>query len=747
MKHIPKFLGILCAFCLMIVFLTTSVEAVVYWTPGYFEKEYTKYQVAETVQMEMDDLLEVTDEMMDYLRGDRADLHVPTVVNGEPREFFNAREIAHMEDVQGLFLAGLALRNYCLIIAVFCVLILCTRYRSQVRTILPRTLCAGTGLFFALTALLAGIISTNFTKYFVIFHKIFFSNDLWLLDPRTDLLINIVPEPFFVDTAARIGITFAAMIAVLFAVCIFFLRKENNEKKKNSEKKRPDIKITGLILAFFLFAGSFPMEAKADTAWPSGIYLDSDAGIVMDAATGTVLYGKNIHETYSPASITKVLTSLIVLEHCSLDEVVTFSQNAVYNVESNSSSAGYDTGDTATVKDCLYALLLKSANESANALAEHVAGTTEDFAVLMNEKAKELGCQDSHFANPSGLNDENHYVSAYDMALITRAAFENETFEKIVSTTYYELPPNKQNPEGQGISPGNKLVKKNWPEYYRPEVLGGKTGYTSIALNTLVNGAKKDDTMLITVILHSQGTQYEDTHRLLDFGFGNFQSVKISDYDETFSSIGTDLTLAGLTASGEPTLTLNPDSRVILPKTADFSETTYSLDYNLPENAPEGAIACVNYQLGDHFVGQAYLTMARQQKENGETLPQELIEINPSIISQEGNTVDSDTEEELNHETAGSLLDDSSSAPEENDLFHISFKLPSLFWKLLFSVLLLGGGGSAAVLSYKKRKKAEETAMLERRRRRAERLRETGVSEAEFDLMMQSRRDSRKKDL
>ena len=102
------------------------------------------------------------------------------------------------------------------------------------------------------------------------------------------------------------------------------------------------------------------------------------------------------------------------------------------------------------------------------------------------------------------------------MALITRAAFENPTFAKIVETTYYKLPPNQKNPEGQGISPGNKLVKKNWPQYYRPDVLGGKTGYTSIALNTLVNGARQGDTTLITVILHSNNTQYEDTSRLLD---------------------------------------------------------------------------------------------------------------------------------------------------------------------------------------------------------------------------------------
>ena len=197
MKLLEHFLGVLCAFCLMIIFLITSVEAVAYWTPGYYEHEYSKYNVTEAVRMEMDDLLEVTDEMMAYLRGDREDLHVDTIVNGEPREFFNAREIAHMEDVRGLFIGALM---------------------------------AGTGLFFLITAGLAALISTDFTKYFVIFHHIFFDNDLWLLDARTDLLINIVPEPFFMDTAARIGITFAGMTALLFAVCAILIKREHKQK-------------------------------------------------------------------------------------------------------------------------------------------------------------------------------------------------------------------------------------------------------------------------------------------------------------------------------------------------------------------------------------------------------------------------------------------------------------------------------------------------------------------------------------
>lgn len=224
MKYFQNFLGILCAFCLMIIFLITSVEAVAYWTPGYYEKEYAKYNVTADVNMEMEDLLDVTHEMMAFLRGDRDNLHVPTVVGGVEREFFNEREIAHMVDVRNLFLAAIALRRICALVILICVGVLFWT-RADIRRLLPRMLCIGTALFFALTAILAGVISTNFTKYFIVFHEIFFNNDLWILDPATDLLINIVPEPFFVDTAARIGILFALVTALLFAVCIWFIRR------------------------------------------------------------------------------------------------------------------------------------------------------------------------------------------------------------------------------------------------------------------------------------------------------------------------------------------------------------------------------------------------------------------------------------------------------------------------------------------------------------------------------------------
>ena len=221
MKILHRLAGILAAFCLMIILFITSVEAVVYWTPGYFEKEYTKYQVLDSLpSMTMEDLLQVTDEMMDYLKGDREDLHVMTVMGGEEREFFNEREIAHMEDVQVLFLQAMALRRLCLLVLILC-LVLLPLTKADIRRVLPSSICIGTGLFFAATADLALIISSNFTKYFVIFHHIFFDNDLWILDPATDMLINIVPEGFFMDTAARIALLFGASSAILFGLCLF----------------------------------------------------------------------------------------------------------------------------------------------------------------------------------------------------------------------------------------------------------------------------------------------------------------------------------------------------------------------------------------------------------------------------------------------------------------------------------------------------------------------------------------------
>lgn len=245
--------------------------------------------------------------------------------------------------------------------------------------------------------------------------------------------------------------------------------------------------------------------------------IQSEGAVVMDAATGTVLYGKNQNTRYYPASITKLMTALLVLENCQLGDTVTFSKTATENLEAGAVSLKLTEGDKLTVEQCLYGLLLKSANEVANGLAEKVSGSVSGFASLMNQKATALGCTGTHFVNPNGLNDTNHYTTPYDMALIARAAFQNDTLRKIDTTLSYKFPATKNAGE-RTITMGHKMMYSTDSRYY-PGIIGGKTGYTSKAGNTLVTGAEKNGVRLIAVVMKSKSTHYADTKALLDYGF------------------------------------------------------------------------------------------------------------------------------------------------------------------------------------------------------------------------------------
>ena len=233
MKLLHSLAGFLCSVCLMAILLITSIEAVAYWIPGYYEKEYTKYQVLDDLpEMAMDDLLAVTHEMMAYLRGNREDLHVFTTMGGEYREFFNAREIAHMEDVRGLFLGGLVIRRAA-VLGILLALAFLIFTKAKLLEILPKAICLGMGGVFLIAGALGGIIATDFNKYFVIFHHIFFDNDLWILDPATDMLINIVPEPFFMDTAFFILILYGVLALMVLGISFVLMRKNRLTMHKN----------------------------------------------------------------------------------------------------------------------------------------------------------------------------------------------------------------------------------------------------------------------------------------------------------------------------------------------------------------------------------------------------------------------------------------------------------------------------------------------------------------------------------
>lgn len=226
----------------------------------------------------------------------------------------------------------------------------------------------------------------------------------------------------------------------------------------------------------------------------------------------------------------------------------------------------------------------------------------------MNEKARSLGCTSSNFANPSGLNDENHYTSAYDMALISQAAFSNPTFVEIDSTTYYDVPAGKlkQYPDGWRYYAHHRMLKKNDSLYY-DGVIGGKTGYTSLAGNTLVTCAERDGLKLIAVVLNGHQTHYSDTKALFDFGFRNFKSVSVAGQDSVYQDIENDLAIGGIHLGGSIRLSVGKNSAVTLPSEGDFSDVSSSLSYTLEEAAPSSAVARIDYTYGDRNVGHAYL--------------------------------------------------------------------------------------------------------------------------------------------
>lgn len=552
--------------------------------------------------------------------------------------------------------------------------------------------------------------------------------------------------------------------------------------------------ITNRLFAFLtalsLLIALCPATAYAAPAWPDNISVSAEGAIVMDADSGAVLYGKNIHTAYFPASITKILTALIVIENCDLDDVVTYSHNAVYNVEAGSSSAGLDEGDQLTVRDSLYAMLLKSANEAANALAEHTAGSIEAFSAMMNAKAVSLGCTDSHFNNPSGLNDPEHYTSAHDMALIAQAAFQNETFVEIDSTLYYDIPPTKRNPEGIRVYPGHRMLKKNMSQYY-PGIIGGKTGYTSLAGNTLVTCAERDGMKLIAVVLNGHQTHYTDTKTLLDFGFRNFRSLNAADYDTTYSSVANDMTIAGLPTANLSVLHVKDDCRVTLPVDAALSDAVSSISYELPDGAPTDAVALITYSYDDRRIGSTYLMRSSgspavqdplAETEAAAALPpasEELQESEPSPTGEianlaggisaplgSGNThadsengtsaltddtaVPADAPLSQNHGNSSGNPDTSipdsagarTAAPQDTNGRSILSVIPvsvRIGFVVIVLLLLLVGGGLLLKFHIEKKEEAERVVRYQKRQQR---LQDIGMSPADFDMLLQEKRTS-----
>ena len=274
-----------------------------------------------------------------------------------------------------------------------------------------------------------------------------------------------------------------------------------------------------------------PMMVRAEDSLPQAPEIVGESAVVMDVDSGTVLYEKNAHEQLYPASITKIMTTLLALENSTMDENVTFSYDSVHKTEG--SSIWRDVDEVMTMEECIYAMMLNSANECAYAVAEYVGGSYENFIQMMNDRAQALGCSDTHFSNPHGLTEEDHYTSSYDMALIAREAIKNETFRQITGTKRYEIPPTNKHPdEITYLTNHHKMLWEN-EEYYEEYCIGGKTGYTLAAGNTLATFAEKDGITLVCVVLQDKmPNHYVDTIALLDFCFDNFQSFHIAENPE-----------------------------------------------------------------------------------------------------------------------------------------------------------------------------------------------------------------------
>lgn len=241
--------------------------------------------------------------------------------------------------------------------------------------------------------------------------------------------------------------------------------------------------------------------------------------VVMDAATGMILYSSSGEEPKYPASITKIMTALITLEHITdFDERITFTQRAISDTPRYSSHIAMDVGETLTVYEALYAIMLPSANEVSVALAEHISGSVEEFAELMNRRAASLGAHNTHFVNPSGLPGEGHVTTAYDMALIMREAITHPLFVDIIRARRFDIPPTERQPEVRAIRNTNHLIQEG--PHFNPSVIGGKTGFTNAAGHTLVTYARQDGRSLIVAVLggNNPGT-FVDTTALLAYGF------------------------------------------------------------------------------------------------------------------------------------------------------------------------------------------------------------------------------------
>ncbi|MBR5970416.1 MAG: D-alanyl-D-alanine carboxypeptidase [Lachnospiraceae bacterium] len=345
-----------------------------------------------------------------------------------------------------------------------------------------------------------------------------------------------------------------------------------------------------------------PVETNEVAGWPEGPVTAAKAAIVMEAETGVVLYAKNIHEPVYPASTTKLMTALVAIENASLSETLTMSKEAVNLVPPDGSRVGLLPGDTITMEQALYAIMVGSANEVSNGIAEHVAGSIESFAQMMNERAASLGLTDTHFQNPNGLHEDGHYTSAYDLAVISAAYFDHLTLAEIAGCGRYHLHSDTTQAKDFYINNRHRMVTG---EVSLEGVIGGKTGFTDQAGDCLVTCAEREGMRLICVVLFEAApAQYTDSVALLEYGFRNFQRISARGLEESVFPSLPDFYVPSASVFGRTSssLSFSPGDTLVLPTGAAPDNAAVERNVTAGE---QGQVAVLDYTWNGHPVGEA----------------------------------------------------------------------------------------------------------------------------------------------
>ncbi|MBO6260630.1 MAG: D-alanyl-D-alanine carboxypeptidase [Lachnospiraceae bacterium] len=463
----------------------------------------------------------------------------------------------------------------------------------------------------------------------------------------------------------RAGVFFCAVVILLvtqsqFTLEVFATQEELNQESEDRKKE--------------------PVQTNEIENWPQGPAIGAEGAILLEANTGALLYAKNIDEKLYPASITKLMCCLVAVENCALDEVITVNQSAIDANAADGSSMGLKAGEQLTLEELLYGILINSANEGCNVVAEHIAGSIDAYVDMMNARAAELGCTGTHFVTANGLYNEDHYTTAHDMALIGVAFFSHDNLCRIASTPRYTIPETATHGE-HVLHSKNKLYVGGDYEY--ADLVGSKTGFTNASRQTLVSCAERGGMRLVAVILKEESPlQFADTVELFEYGFNNFSMIDPDEFETgyTISNSGFFNSGTDIFGSTAPLLATAPSAGVVLPGNLTFSDLSSSISY---DDLSENAIAKIEYSYAGASLGSTDIVLN----------PETALSFNFQLKNADGSSVSENpsvTQEDgtVSAKTSVSDSDDNAletETPEEKEKIYINV------YHVLFTILGIAG--------------------------------------------------------